>query len=147
MSSHRTLGLLALAAASALLSLGTPSAQAGPEHDHSALRAQEKGIDAVVVATPDHTHAVATMAALKAGKHVYCEKPLACSVEEARVVRANFLKNRTKIATQCGTRTDITVFSDNYIAGNSCLRMHKTALMHHRLVSLESVDHGCGGLK
>ena len=42
MSSHRTLGLLTLAAASALLSLGAPSAQAGPEHDHSALRAQEK---------------------------------------------------------------------------------------------------------
>ncbi len=57
-----------------------------------------------MVATPDHTHAVITMAALKRKKHVYCEKPLANSVEEARVVRANYLKNKGKLATQVGTQ-------------------------------------------
>mgnify|MGYP000638226823 CR=1 FL=1 len=46
--------------------------------------AMEKQIDAVVVATPDHTHAVASMAAIKRRKHVYCEKPLAHSVYECR---------------------------------------------------------------
>jgi predicted dehydrogenase len=35
--------------------------------------------------------------------HIYCEKPLANSVEEARVVRANYLKNKSKLATQVGT--------------------------------------------
>lgn len=42
--------------------------------------------DAVLVATPDHTHAVAAMAALRRGKHVYCEKPLAHSVGEVRAL-------------------------------------------------------------
>ncbi|MGC8828701.1 MAG: Gfo/Idh/MocA family protein [Verrucomicrobiia bacterium] len=46
----------------------------------------EKSIDAVVVSTPDHTHAVAAMAAIKRGKHVYCEKPLAHSIGEVRAL-------------------------------------------------------------
>lgn len=44
----------------------------------------DKEIDAVVVATPDHTHAVAVLAAIEREKHVYCEKPLAHSVYEVR---------------------------------------------------------------
>lgn len=61
-----------------------------------------KDIDAVLVATPDHHHAPATMLALKAGKHVYCEKPLTHTVDEARAVAQMAKKN--KLATQMGTQ-------------------------------------------
>ena len=59
-------------------------------------------LDAVVVATPDHHHAVATMRALRRGLHVYCEKPLTHTVHEARVL-AKEADNR-KVATQMGTQ-------------------------------------------
>ncbi len=61
-----------------------------------------KDVDAVVVSTPDHTHAPATMAALRAGKHVYCEKPLAHSVYEVRKVTE--MAAKTGLATQMGTQ-------------------------------------------
>ena len=54
--------------------------------DFRKMLEKEKNIDAVVVATPDHTHAVATMTAIKMEKHVYCEKPLTRTVYEARAV-------------------------------------------------------------
>src|SRR3972149_7054404 len=60
----------------------------------------QKDIDAVVCATADHTHAFVNVWAMNRGKHVYCEKPLANSVHEARVVRDTYLKNKGKLATQ-----------------------------------------------
>src|SRR5688572_30487151 len=64
---------------------------------------EQKDIDAVMVGTADHTHAVATVAALKSGRHVYCEKPLAHDVYEARVITEVAAKNK-KLATQMGTQ-------------------------------------------
>ncbi len=59
-------------------------------------------IDAVVVATPDHTHAPASVRAMRLGKHVYCEKPLTWSISEARLM-AETVKQH-KVATQMGTQ-------------------------------------------
>jgi predicted dehydrogenase len=60
----------------------------------------QKDIDAVVVATPDHTHAVIGKTAMELGKHAYIEKPLTWSIQEARVLRE--VAARTKVVTQMG---------------------------------------------
>jgi predicted dehydrogenase len=72
---------------------------------------EQKDIDAVVCSTTDHTHAFINVWAMNRGKHVYCEKPLANSVHEARVVRETYLKYKDKIATQMGTQIHA---SDNF---------------------------------
>lgn len=60
------------------------------------------GIDAVLVATPDHTHFTASMAAMRLGKHVYCEKPLAHSVAELRALRR--MAAEKNVVTQVGNQ-------------------------------------------
>jgi predicted dehydrogenase len=70
--------------------------------DFRKMLEKEKAIDAVLVATPDHVHAVATMAAIKNGKHVYCEKPLTHSVYEARKIAE--AAREAKVATQMGNQ-------------------------------------------
>lgn len=66
------------------------------------LDKEDKNIDAVLVATPDHTHAVTTMAAIKHGKHVYCEKPLTNTIYEARKVAE--AARQAGVATQMGNQ-------------------------------------------
>jgi len=61
-----------------------------------------RDFDAVICSTTDHTHALVSVAAMKLGKHVYCEKPVAHSVHEARTARETYLK--AKVATQMGTQ-------------------------------------------
>ncbi len=65
---------------------------------------EQKDIDSVVCCTTDHTHAFVATWAMNRGLHIYCEKPLANTVEEARMVRATYLKNKDKLATQVGTQ-------------------------------------------
>src|SRR5262249_8413459 len=64
---------------------------------------RQKDIEAVLVAPPDHIHAIAAKAAMEHGKHVYCEKPLTWSVHEARVLRETARKN-PKLVTQMGNQ-------------------------------------------
>lgn len=69
----------------------------------------DKQIDAVVVSTPDHSHCLPASLAMTAGKPVYCEKPLAYSVNEVRLVRK--LAIDRKLTTQMGTQIHA---GDNY---------------------------------
>jgi predicted dehydrogenase len=70
--------------------------------DYRVMLESMKEIDAVIVSTPDHHHAFAAMMAMKLGKHVYCQKPMAHSVWEARVMRETAAK--TKVVTQMGNQ-------------------------------------------
>jgi len=64
----------------------------------------QKNIDAVYCATPDHIHAFIATWAMNRDLHVYCQKPLARTVEEAQMVRQTYLEKKNKLATQMGTQ-------------------------------------------
>jgi len=66
------------------------------------LDKMDEQIDAVVVCTPDHTHAVASAAAIRVGKHLFCEKPLARTVHESRALRE--LAKKYEVATSMGNQ-------------------------------------------
>lgn len=70
--------------------------------DWRELLDKEKNIDAVVISTPDHLHALIASAAIKMGKHVYCQKPLTQTVYEARYLRE--LASDYDVATQMGNQ-------------------------------------------
>ena len=70
--------------------------------DYRRMLEEQKDIDAVVVATPDHVHAFASVAAMQLGKHVYCEKPLTHSVWEAR--RVATVAREKGLVTQMGNQ-------------------------------------------
>ncbi len=70
--------------------------------DYRVMLDKHGDVDAVVVSTPDHTHAVAAMAAIQRGKHVYVEKPLAHSIQEVRLLMQAAREN--KVQTQLGNQ-------------------------------------------
>lgn len=77
--------------------------QARRYRDFRVMLEKEKGIDAVVIGTPDHTHAAIAMAAMKLGKHVYCAKPMTRTLHEARLL--------AKTARETGVATQMSVQS------------------------------------
>lgn len=88
--------------ARALEKTGTQYPQARKFADFRKVFDRPGDFDAVVVSTCEHTHAFATMLALKAGKHVYCEKPLTYNISEARLIRET--ASKLKLATQMGNQ-------------------------------------------
>lgn len=84
--------------------------QMAEDHGHTGCQATvdyreliaRKDLDALIIATPDHWHALIAVAAARAGKHLYCEKPLAVSHRESRAVRDAV--RRAKVVFQTGTQ-------------------------------------------
>jgi predicted dehydrogenase len=70
--------------------------------DFRAMLDKQRDIEAVICATPDHLHAHVCVTAMRAGKHVYCEKPLCHSVWECRLMKETAVKQ--KVATQMGNQ-------------------------------------------
>ena len=82
----------------------TPNHTCAVYEDFRVMLEKEKAIDAVLIATPDHLHAYISILAMKAGKHVYCEKPLTHNIREARLVAR--VTKETRVATQMGNSAD-----------------------------------------
>ena len=99
------------------------------------LDEMDKQIDAVVIATPDHTHAVACMAAITRGKHVYCEKPLAHSIHELRRLRK--AASEQKVITQVG----------NQGHSSERIRMFCEWIWDGAIGNVTEVHAGCGAFK
>jgi predicted dehydrogenase len=80
----------------------TPNFRCAEYEDFREMLGKEKAIDAVLCATPDHVHAYVAVLAMRAGKHVYCEKPLTHNIWEARHVAR--VAKETGRATQLGNQ-------------------------------------------
>ena len=76
--------------------------KAGRYKDFRVMLEKQKDIDAVVVATPDHAHAVVAMAAMQLGKHVYVQKPMTRTISEARALTE--AARRYKVVSQMGNQ-------------------------------------------
>jgi predicted dehydrogenase len=80
----------------------TPNYRCAVYEDFRVMLEKEKAVDAVLCATPDHLHAYVSVHAMRAGKHVYCEKPLTHNIWEARQVAR--VAKETGVATQMGNQ-------------------------------------------
>ena len=93
---------------------------------------ERKDIDAVVIATPDHWHAVQTVHAAETGKHVYVEKPACCTIEEGKAMVKAARDN--KIAVQVGSQgrsQPEAYLAHRYLANGAIGRVHEVACFHY----------------
>jgi len=81
---------------------GDGAAKATDYNNYLDMLRKEQDLDAVVICTPDHWHAKISMAAIEAGKHVFCEKPLTHTLGESRQLRS--LAQNSKVITQTGNQ-------------------------------------------
>lgn len=80
----------------------TPNHKCADYEDFRVMLDKQPEIDAVLISTPDHQHAHGAVHAMRAGKHVYCEKPLTHNIREARLIRQ--VAAETGVATQMGNQ-------------------------------------------
>jgi len=95
--------------------------------DYRRMLEKQKDIDAVVIATPDHTHTITAAAAMDLGKHVYLQKPLTHSIWESRYLTQ--LAEKTGVVTQMGNEghSSDTVFEVAEVVQSGCLGTVKEA--------------------
>jgi predicted dehydrogenase len=108
--------------------------------DYRAMFDHEKGIDAVIVATPDHTHAEIALAAMALGKHVYCAKPLTRTIAEAR--RMATTARQSKVATQMSVQSSMSKESCetvDWIRAGAVGRVHEVHVWSDRPVWPQSL--------
>lgn len=101
--------------------------KANKYQDFRIMLEKQKDIEAVVIATPDHTHALAAAACMELGKHVYVQKPLTHTVWESRYLTQ--LANKTGVVTQMGNEghSSDTVYEVAEIVHSGCLGVVKEA--------------------
>ena len=112
------------------------------------LDKEDKNIDAVVIATPDHTHAVITMKAIKMGKHVYCEKPLAHSIYEVR--KLTEAARETGVATQLGNQgqaSESTRLVCEFIWSDAIGPVREVHSWSNRPISPRGIDRPAGAVR
>ena len=89
--------------------------------DFRELLEREKDLDAVIISTPDHWHALIAITAMRAGKHVYSQKPMAHSVWEARAME--------RVARETGRATQVSIFDSDTLATQQVHQLMQTGII------------------
>ncbi|MFO1499744.1 MAG: Gfo/Idh/MocA family oxidoreductase [Verrucomicrobiota bacterium] len=109
----------------------TAGVQATPYVDYRHVLGRAD-IDAVVIATPDHWHAVQTVHAAESGKHIYVEKPACCTIEEGQAMIAAARKNRVSVQVGSQGRSQPEAYAAHlYIANGMLGQVRKVTCWHY----------------